>query len=251
MEKADIVVAVMAVGIIVRWLCPLLRDKWTDRPVVAVDSALRCAVPVVGGHHGANELANTLARRIGLFPAVTTATEAAGRPHLEALQDMLSADLENREASKAVNLAFLRKDVPVARLTGPLVVLVDRDVAVLRSREGVVVGLGARKGVSSEEVLKAVCAALSEVERSPEEIRLLATADLKRGEQGMIEAARALKKPLIFLSQDVLNAQAPPSPSRARDLGLCGVAEPAALALAEGLISPKKVYGRVTVALGW
>ncbi len=55
---------------------------------------------------------------------------------------------------------------------------------------------------------------------------------------------------MIYLSREALNSQGPTTPSRARDLGLIGVAEPAVLALATRLIFPKKAYGRVTVAIG-
>ncbi len=249
LERYELVIAVMAVGIIVRSLCRHLKDKWTDRPVVAVDSSLSCAVPVVGGHHGANELARFLAARLGLFAAITTATDASGRPCLEEVAARLRAAVVNKESSKAVNLAFLKEDVPVLRLKGPKIVVVDEDVAVLKTG-GLVVGIGARKGVSASEVLQAVDEALKEVGRRREEIAILATAWLKRDEEGMLQAARILQNEMIYLSQDTLNSQAPSTASRARDLGLNGVAEPAVLALATRLIFPKKAYGRVTIAIG-
>ena len=98
LERYENVLAVMAVGIVVRSLCHHLKDKWTDRPVVAVDSSLSCAVPVVGGHHGANELARLLAARLGLFAAITTATDAEGRPCLEDMAARLHATIVNKEA---------------------------------------------------------------------------------------------------------------------------------------------------------
>jgi cobalt-precorrin 5A hydrolase len=249
LERYELVVAVMAVGIVVRMLCRHLVDKWTDRPVVAVDSALSCAVPVVGGHHGANELARFLESRLGLYAAITTATDASGRLCLEEVAAGLKAAIVNKESSKAVNLAFLKEDVPVLRLKGPRIVIVDEDVAVLKTK-GLVVGIGARKGVSASEVLQAIDEALKEVGRRREEIAILATAWLKSKEEGMLQAAKILGKEMICLSQDALNSQAPSTASRARDLGLNGVAEPAVLALATRLIFPKKAYGRVTVAIG-
>ena len=240
----------MAVGIVVRILCPALREKWTDAPVVAVDSSLRSAVPVVGGHHGGNDLAYHLYEKLGAYPAVTTATDAAGRPSLEGTADRLGASVVNRSSSKEVNLAFLREDVPVLRIVGPKVVLVDEGVAVLRSRGGIVVGLGARRGVEALEVLEAVRSALEAAGRSFGEIRAIATAEIKRDEPGISEAAERLGRPVVYLDEEVLNAQSPTTESRARDLGLVGVAEPAALALSERLIMPKRAYGRVTVALG-
>jgi cobalt-precorrin 5A hydrolase len=254
LKSFDLVVAVMAFGIVVRSLCCHLKNKWEDKPVVAVDSSLRCAVPVIGGHHGANELALCLAERLGLFPAITTATDAAGRPNLESVAAALGAEIVNREASKDVNLSFLMEETPVLkvsalRLKGPKIVIVDEDTAVLKEK-GLVVGVGARKGVSAQEVLEAIDSALAESGRRREEISVLATADLKRGEAGITEAARTLGKNVLYLSEDLLNAQSPTTTSRAGDLGLAGVAEPAVLALANRLLLPKKAYGRVTVALG-
>jgi cobalt-precorrin 5A hydrolase len=250
LEGFDLVVAVMAVGIVVRMICPSLKNKWTDRPVVAVDSSLRSAVPIVGGHHGANDLALHLFQKLGVYPAITTATDAADRPSLEGTAERLGARLVNRDSSKEVNLAFLRENVPVIRLSGPKVVLVDGDVAVLKSKEGVVVGLGARRGVGSSEVVEAVASALKSAGRGVEDIRVIATAWIKRDEIGIERAAEEMGCPVVYLDEEILNAQSPTTESRAKDLGLVGVAEPAALALSERLIMPKRIYGRVTVALG-
>jgi cobalt-precorrin 5A hydrolase len=250
LERFDLVVAVMAVGIVVRLICPALRDKWTDRPVVVVDSSLRTAVPIVGGHHGANDLALHLFQKLGVYPAITTATDAADRPSLEGTAEKLGARLVNKDPSKEVNLAFLREDVPVIRLSGPKVVLMDGNVAVLKSKGGVVVGLGARRGVESSEVVEAVSKALESVGKEREDIRVIATAWIKRDEIGIEKAAEEMGCPVVYLDEEVLNAQVPTTESRAKDLGLVGVAEPAALALSERLIMPKRVYGRVTVALG-
>jgi cobalt-precorrin 5A hydrolase len=239
----------MAVGIVVRILCPRIKDKWSDRPVVAVDSALSCAVPVVGGHHGANDLARLLSARLGLYPAITTATDSSGRPCLEDVAERLCSSIENREAGKAINLAFLKSDLPVLRLKGPKILLVDSDVAVLKCK-GLVVGIGARKGIEAEEVLEAVDLALKDADMDREDIGILASAEIKRGEAGLERAAEILGRQIVFLPAEVLNSQSAKTPSRARDIGLLGVAEPAVLALAGRLISPKKAYGRVTVAIG-
>jgi cobalt-precorrin 5A hydrolase len=245
----DLLVMVMATGIVVRSICQYLKDKWTDKPVIAIDSSLRYAVPVVGGHHGANDLALLLAERLQLYPAITTATDASGKPSLEGTAKALGAEILNKESSIEVNLAFLSQDVPVLRLKGPKIVVVDDDVAVLR-RRGLVVGLGARRGVETEEVIEAIRSALNETGRRMEEVGVLATAWLKRDERGITDAARSLGLEVLYLSPETLNAQIPTTPSRASDLGLAGVAEPAVLALAKRLIMPKKAYGRVTVALG-
>src|SRR2546423_1189768 len=56
-------VCVIALGIIVRILGPLARDKDADPPVVAVDEAGNFAISVLGGHAaGANALATQVAK---------------------------------------------------------------------------------------------------------------------------------------------------------------------------------------------
>jgi len=68
------IVVLMPTGIIIREIAPLLKDKWTDTPVVAIDKTMTYAIPLIGGHHGANDIAYLLSK-FGLVPVVTTAME--------------------------------------------------------------------------------------------------------------------------------------------------------------------------------
>lgn len=245
----DMIIALMAVGIVVRLVCPLLRDKWTDKPVVSVDASLRTAVPVIGGHHGANDLALYLSKHLGMYPAITTATDSSGRPNLEGVASALGAEILNRDASRHINASFLHQDVPIVRLRGPRIVIVDDDVAVLRSR-GLIAGLGSRRGATADEIVSAIRSATAEAGRDVSEVRVIATSRIKSNDPEISRAAAELDASVVYLPDDALNAQKPPTPSRAVMLGLSGVAEPAVLALARRMILPKRVYGRVTVALG-
>ena len=71
------------------------------------------------------------------------------------------------------------------------------------------------------------------------------------GETGLAEGISALSGNLIFLDDETINAQRGVSKSRATRIGLQGVAEPCALAVArkKELVMGKNVYGRVTVAI--
>ena len=51
------IVAVAATGIVIRLLAPLLADKRHEPPVLVVDEAGRFVVSLLGGHRGANALA--------------------------------------------------------------------------------------------------------------------------------------------------------------------------------------------------
>jgi cobalt-precorrin 5A hydrolase len=130
-------------------------------------------------------------------------------------------------------------------------VLAGPDVAILVKQGEYVIGVGCRKGVEPQEVTSAIRAALAEAGVSLKNVMIVATTAKKSHEDGLITAVAALPANLIFLNDDTINAQAVATPSRAKRIGLLGVAEPCALAVAKRkeLVMRKKVFGRVTVAI--
>ncbi len=245
------IVALMSMGIVIRQIAPLLEDKWKDPAIVVVSPDFRYAVPVLGGHHGANALAGELAG-LGLIPVITTATESRGRDAVETIAERTGRDVVNRESTRAVNAAILSSDIPVHAVEGPAVVLTGPDVSILVKKGEYSVGVGCRKGVRADEVAGAIRAALAEQNIGEAEVFVYATTAKKVHETGLIEGVGALSGTLIFLDDDTINAQKDTGPSRAADrLGLRGVAGPCALATSKRkeLVMPKRVFGRITVAI--
>ncbi|KLK89161.1 cobalamin biosynthesis protein CbiG [Methanoculleus sediminis] len=244
------IVALMSAGIAVRQIAPLLTDKWRDPAVVVVGPDLRYAVPVVGGHHGGNDLARELAA-LGIEAVITTATETRGRESVEGIAARTGCDVVNRDSTRAVNAAMLDADVPLYAVTGPGIVLAAPGVSLLVRKGEYVVGVGCRKGAPAAEVAAAVRQALGVAGIGPEEVLVYATTIKKRSEAGLIDAVAELGGNLVFLDDGTLNAEEAPSPSRASLIGLAGVAEPAALAIAKRkvLVLVKQTYGGVTVAI--
>ncbi|MBN2488202.1 MAG: cobalamin biosynthesis protein CbiG [Methanosarcinaceae archaeon] len=132
-EEYDSIVPLFATGIVVREIAPLLVDKWSDPAVVVVDSNLTFAIPLTGGHHGANELARRLSE-LGAVPVITTATEVHDRPSVEGIASAMQCEIVNRESTKSVNCALLEEDVEVLEIRGPKVIVVDDDVSVLKKQ---------------------------------------------------------------------------------------------------------------------
>jgi cobalt-precorrin 5A hydrolase len=244
------IVAVMSMGIVVRRIAPLIHDKWNDPAVVVVSPDISYAVPVLGGHHGANELAKELSF-LGIQPVITTATEATGRDSVELIAQRNGCDIVNRDSTRTVNAAMLETDVPVFAVKGPGIVIAGPGVSILVKKGEFTVGVGCRKGVRSKEVVDAIRNALEESGVAESDVMVYATTRKKSGEAGLSDAISALSGNLIFLDDDTINAQEGISPSRAVRIGLRGVAEPCALAVAKKkqLVMGKKVFGRVTVAI--
>jgi len=248
--RYDRIVALMSAGIAVRGVAPLLVEKWRDPAVVVVSPDLRYAVPIVGGHHGGNDLARELAG-IGITPVITTATETQGRDSVEGIAARSGCDIVNRDSTRAVNAAMLDSDLPLYAIRGPSIVVAGPGVSILVRKGDYVVGIGCRKGAAAGAVAGALRQALEQAGIAPEDVLVYATTAKKRGEAGLRDAVAELGGNLVYLDDDTLNAERAPSPSRASLIGPAGVAEPAALAISKRkeLVLAKQTYGCVTVAI--
>lgn len=231
----DCFVGLMASGIAMRKTAPLLDSKWDDPAIVVVDEELTWAIPITGGHHGANQVAGDLAE-LGAVPAMTTASEAAGEQGVESKAKALDAHVVNGDSTVATNLAVLNDDLgPVARLDGPQAVLVGDDVTVLKRNgdTGVVLGTGTVSGVQKEQVLGAWEAALDDLDLglSFDDVDFVATGTRKEGEEGLYAAAQEIGAGVVLFEKETLEGFEGPSPSRSKELiGWPGIAEASAIA---------------------
>ncbi|NPV27514.1 MAG: cobalt-precorrin 5A hydrolase [Firmicutes bacterium] len=232
-------ICVMATGLVVRVIAPLLQHKTTDPPVIVVDEGARFAISLVAGHWGGgNRLTERVAAELGAVPVVTTASEVRGKIAVDVLAREWGATLEPLDWLPAVNAALVNgeelpiftdlalPDQPANWATGgyrvfPLaqyqpesadevVLLTSQNVPLPRGAylfvrpRTLVAGIGCRRGVSRAEILEAVTAALKLANRSRQSLRKLATIALKADEAGILEAAAALGVPIEFYQPDDL-----------------------------------------------
>lgn len=123
----------------------------------------------------------------------------------------------------------------------------------------VVVGVGARRGVTAAEVLALVVDSLASAGLAPCAVTALATVDTKAAEPGVAGAAARLGVPLLAYPAGVLAAVPVPHPSAAplAAAGTPSVAEAAALTAAGGgpgagaaeLVVGKRKSARATCAV--
>lgn len=70
---------IMASGIVVRSIAPMLASKLSDPAVLVADSAGKNIISLISGHMGgANDLTEYLAEKLGANPVITTATDVKG-----------------------------------------------------------------------------------------------------------------------------------------------------------------------------
>jgi cobalt-precorrin 5A hydrolase len=140
--------------------------------------------------------------------------------------------------------------VRVANLTGAEPVVTTTTEAL----KSVIVGIGCRRGTPAERIIAAIREALFESGIALEEVRLLASAEIKSDEAGLIAAAEALGLPIRFIAAVEIRTSAREfshSDFVQEKVNLPAVAEPAALLAGKRtrFICRKKTYDGITIAL--
>ncbi len=135
--------------------------------------------------------------------------------------------------------------------------ILKTDAVITTSSDAVkdlIVGVGCRKGTDAETITGAVRKTLQVNNLSLDRVRLLATADIKAKEEGLIKCSEFLGVPVKVVSSDEIKTCAKEyhkSDFVAEKVGLGGVAAPAALLAGRKtqLLIEKTKYPGVTVAV--
>ncbi len=269
------IVGLCAAGILIRALASLLDDKRHDAPVVALAEDGSAAVPLIGGHHGANALAQSLATACDGFAAITTAGDLRFGFSLD--DPPASWRIANPEAVKTITAALLAgdgvrlevqagaaewlKEVPWRDNAAARVLVTDSiaeaDQNTLIFHPPVLaVGVGCERDTTPAELIDLVTETLRDAQLAHGAVVAIGSIDLKIDEPAVHAAAKSLGVPSQFFCADTLEREAPrlenPSDIVFRETGCHGVAEGAALALAgpdAELVVPKRKSKRATCAV--
>ncbi len=254
-------VGVCAAGILIRAVSGVLADKREEPAVVAVASDGSAIVPLLGGHRGANRLAQAIAEATGGHAAVTTAGDVALGLALD--EPPPGWRLHNPEAAKAITRALLAgdpvrlsleagdadwitdsgavfaDDAPVAvRVTDKAVALSDTGPGgdLILHSPVLALGVGCERGADAGELIALVEKTLADAGLAAGAVACVASLDLKADETAVHALAAHLSVSARFFAAEALEAEAPrlanPSEIVFAEVGCHGVSEGAALAVA-------------------
>jgi len=267
-------VFIMATGIVVRTLAPLLQSKDRDPAVVVLDDAGQFAISLLSGHiGGANALAKSCAALAGSIPVITTATDVNKLPSFDMLAQAHGWLIEDLSRVKVLNALLLEgkeiavvdrgsavkrycagrgvlsfhDDVAAAFASGASgqLIVTNRIIPSQLSSDRLLVlrpvnlclGIGCNRGTSAAEIASVVRENLEQLALSFKSVKCVATAQAKGDEGGLLEFAASSRLPVLLYENDQLNGVDTPSPASDHALaaiGAKGVAEPAALLAAAG-----------------
>lgn len=273
--EGQAIVGICAAGILIRALAPLLADKRAEPPVVALAEDGSVAVPLLGGHGGANALARRIADAAGGTSAITTAGDIGlGLALDEPPEGWIVANPERAKPLAAALLAGQEVQLVVEAgdrtWPDPALFAADGEFAlVVTDRAGrddgttlvvhppvLALGVGCERGAAAAELEDLVRNALADAGLAEGAVAGIGSLDIKADEPAVHGLAAALDRPARFFPVAELEAETPrlanPSDVVFREVGCHGVAEAAALALAgpdAGLVVPKRKSERCTCAV--
>jgi len=276
-ERGQSIIGVCASGILIRSIAALLGAKREEPAVVAVAEDGSVAVPLVGGHRGANALARAVAEFTGGVAAITTAGDlrlglaldeppagwkiadpARVKPVVGALLNGTPVALKE----EAAGAGWLRAGA--IRWTGEgahCVVVTDRAAspktdALVFHPPILALGIGCERGCSPEEIWDLAHSTLAAAGLSPKAVAAIVSIELKLAEAGIHALAAELGAPARFFPASRLLAETSRLSERSaaafRATGCWGVAEGAALAAAGSdgvLVAAKRKSHRATCAV--
>ena len=271
------IVGICASGILIRAVAPLVADKRAEPPVVALAEDGSVAVPLLGGHHGANAIARALAEGLGGIPAITTAGDlrlgfALDEPppgwriaNPERVKPVAAALLAGRPVAlveEACRADWLRRgSVEWGRAADISIVVTDRVAA---NHGGALVfhppvlalGIGCERDCAAAEIEALARECLAEAGLAADAVAAIVSVALKVDEPGIHALAATLGVPVRVFPPERLLAETSRLTVRSeaafRATGCWGVAEGAALAAAGpdgALVVPRRQSRRVTCAV--
>lgn len=281
-HEYDCILGIMASGIMIRSICPLIKDKTVDPAILLMDEKAEHVISILSGHlGGGNDFTMKIANHTGARPVITTATDVNCKLGIDALAHKYFMELDNPSKIMKINKALVSGEKIELRVMSRLKYLFKDelvnnsykqiigqslpsnkieasfdDTKITLTPKKLVVGLGARKGVPCDMVLDAVSKACQDLGIPLERIDLIATGEPKNDEIGIIEAADGIGLNLRVVTLEELKSFKHPQISKSqfvqKTFGVPGICEPAAL-LAAGenarLIYRKTKFNKVTIAI--
>lgn len=272
----DAIIAILAMGAVVRKIAPFLKDKATDPAVIVINLALDKVVPLLSGHlGGANELSDTIASRIdGCVNFVSTATDQTKTLAFEMFAKKNDLEIHNlKELALISNSLLNKKEVEVLTYESIYETIpnkknltrVDKQTSelcvnitpfhspLLTFKPKVFLGIGCNRDTSCEDIEKAFLSFLNTSNLKVEQIKNIASFEAKADEKGLLEFATKYNFEIKFFNEQEINALEGDFSHSAstKFFGLKGVAEPSSVLISKykELIIEKEIYDKkITIA---
>ena len=283
----DAIIAIMASGILIRSIAPLVESKTSDPAVLNIDDNGNFVISTLSGHlGGANSLTQKVAELIDATPVITTSTDVNKKLGIDVIARDLYFEIDNTSEilyfNKAVldgneisftvnpsanfdylydylneNALKINISISYSSKISPdeIFAEVDGHEITLKKRK-LVVGIGCRRGKECLKIHDGINKSFDDLNLPLSRIDMFSSAEIKKDEIGLLELSDKMGIPINFVdlermkmfeSKDIQKSEFVKS-----KFGIYGVCEPSALITAgfdSKLIYKKTSYNGVTIAV--
>lgn len=283
-REYDYIIFIMACGIVVRTIAPLIKNKFSDPAILVSDEKGKNIISLLSGHMGgANEMTLYISNLLNSNPVITTATDVNNKSSLDMIAKKLNAhiyDFRNKVLKinsmlvndEVVNL-FIDGDYDIdtrgfnickrdeVNNLGEVVVISNKKNLNLINNnilkvvpKNIVIGIGCRKNIDKEDMINSLSDFLHKQNIDINSIKEIGSIDVKKNEDALINLSRYLNVPFrTFTAKEISKVEHLYEKSDwvKQNVGVHSVAEPVAHLLSDGnLIIKKHKYNGITFSVG-
>lgn len=238
MGDYDIICCIMATGIVVRAIAPILEHKSKDPGILVMDAHGDYVISLLSGHlGGANDAARLVAKRLGSKAVITTGTDVKGTMAVDVLAEKIQCSIDDFTDAKDITALILNGeviglinqgnvDLDDVILPGNIELLSDNSHikkyagVIITSRElektslkipsvklvpkKLVLGVGCRRDTPGKKIILAIQSTLASIKLSDKGIKAFATIGLKEQEIGIQEACDYFKAKKMIIPDEMV-----------------------------------------------
>ncbi|MCX7990788.1 MAG: cobalamin biosynthesis protein [Proteobacteria bacterium] len=230
----DAVIAIMAVGIVVRGISKYLKDKTTDPAVIVIDEKGKFVISLLSGHlGGANEITEFISKRIKALPVITTSSDLNNYPAIDVYAKRSGYIISDKNLYKKLVMEMLDgKKIPVYLeddeddsffQNNPFKIL--KDINEFKKRRSpkiyvgvrktdsqtlhliskkLVLGMGFHRGIDEKSLFEFTSGVFTAHSLWLSAVSKIATIDKRKGEAGFERFAKKLKAEVFYFSEGEL-----------------------------------------------
>lgn len=206
---------IMASGIVVRAIAPLIKSKDIDPAVLVMDEQGIFVNSLLSGHlGGANEMAASIAKACDAIPVISTASDVSNKTAVDTISMKLNAKIDSLKKAKNVTAMIVNGERVSVSLPENIVnenenisgvILVSNKLHVEISQiipQNIIVGIGCKKDISEVAIIEAVKKEFKKLNLREDSIKHFATGWVKAEEKGLLGAVTYFNRELKVIEKE-------------------------------------------------
>ena len=230
-DKYDYLVFIMATGIVVRTIAPLIISKFSDPAILVMDEKGNNIISLLSGHMGgANEMTLYMSDLINSHPVITTATDVNKKSSLDMIAKKLNGHIddfrdnvlkinsmlvnneevhlyidgnykinhngftlydEKTDLDKVRNLVIVTNKKDINKILNKNIENLNEKIIKVTPKD-IVIGVGCKKNTNSDHMKNSLMKFLKEYNIDINAVKEIGSIEIKKDEKAIIDLAKFL-----------------------------------------------------------